>query len=49
MSAENILMIEDTEHAENAACLLKTVLQEGDAVLFKASRAVALERLIRLL
>ena len=49
MSAENILMIEDTEHAENAACLLKNVLQEGDAVLFKASRAVALERLIRLL
>jgi UDP-N-acetylmuramoyl-tripeptide--D-alanyl-D-alanine ligase len=49
MSAENIFVIEDTEHAENAVCLLKNILQEGDAVLFKASRAVALERLIRLL
>ncbi len=49
MPKENIFIIEDTENAENAVCRLKTVLQEGDAVLFKASRAVALERLIRLL
>ena len=49
MPEENILIIEDTENAENAACSLKTVLSEGDAVLFKASRAVALERLIRLI
>ena len=49
MSEENVLIIEDSDHAENAAALLKTVLRENDAVLFKASRAVALERLIRLL
>ena len=49
MPKANILIIEDTENAENAVCQLKTVLQKGDAVLFKASRAVALERLIRLL
>ena len=49
MSEENILIIEDSDNAENAAALLKTVLRENDAVLFKASRAVALERLIRLL
>ncbi len=49
MPAENILTFENTENPEEAARLLKTVLKEGDAVLFKASRAVALERLIRLL
>jgi UDP-N-acetylmuramyl pentapeptide synthase len=49
MSEENILTIEDTENAENAARCLKTLLKEGDAILFKASRAVALERLIRLI
>ena len=49
MPAEKILTAEDTENPEEAVRLLKTVLQEGDAVLFKASRAVALERLIRLL
>ena len=49
MSEENVLIIEDSDNAENAAALLKTVLRENDAVLFKASRAVALERLIRLL
>ena len=49
MSEENVLIIEDSDNAENAAKLLKTVLRENDAVLFKASRAVALERLIRLL
>jgi len=47
MPEENILIIEDTDNAEEAASRLKTVLREGDAVLFKASRAVALERLIR--
>ena len=49
MSEENVLIIEDSDNAEKAAELLKTVLRENDAVLFKASRAVALERLIRLL
>ena len=49
MPEQNVLVIEDSDNAENAAKLLKTVLHENDAVLFKASRAVALERLIRLL
>ncbi len=49
MSEQNILVIENSDDAEAAATLLKTVLRENDAVLFKASRAVALERLIRLL
>lgn len=49
MSEQNILVIRDSDNAENAAELLKTVLRENDVVLFKASRAVALERLIRLL
>ena len=49
MSEQNILVIPDSDNAESAAALLKTVLRENDVVLFKASRAVALERLIRLL
>lgn len=49
MPESNILIIEDSDHAESAVSLLKTVLRENDVVLFKASRAVALERLIRLL
>lgn len=49
MPEENVLIIEDSDDAENAAALLKTVLHENDVALFKASRAVALERLIRLL
>ena len=49
MPEQNVLVIEDSDNAENAAKLLKTVLHENDVVLFKASRAVALERLIRLL
>ena len=49
MSPDDITVIRDTDDAENAVKILKTVLQTGDAVLFKASRAVAIERLIRLL
>ena len=49
LSADAITVIRDTDDTENAVAILKTVLQAGDAVLFKASRAVALERLIRLL
>jgi UDP-N-acetylmuramoyl-tripeptide--D-alanyl-D-alanine ligase len=49
MPEENVLIIEDSNNAENAAALLKNVLRTNDVVLFKASRAVALERLIRLL
>ena len=49
MPRDRVLIIEDSDDAESAAALLKTVLRKNDAVLFKASRAVALERLIRLL
>lgn len=49
MNAEDITVIEDTEDAEKAAETVKNVLKTGDAVLFKASRAVAIERIIRLL
>lgn len=49
MPQDRVLVIEDSDNAENAAALLKTVLRKNDVVLFKASRAVALERLIRLL
>ncbi|MBR6745165.1 MAG: UDP-N-acetylmuramoyl-tripeptide--D-alanyl-D-alanine ligase [Clostridia bacterium] len=49
MPSQNILVIENAEDAEAAVTLMKTVLRENDAVLFKASRAVALERLVRLL
>ena len=49
MSEEHITVIEDTEDAEKAAQTVKNMIKTGDAVLFKASRAVAIERIIRLL
>ncbi len=49
MSPDDITVIRNTDDIEAAVNILKTVLQTGDAVLFKASRAVAVERLIRLL
>ena len=49
MPEQSILVIEDSDNAEKAAELLKTVLHKNDTVLFKASRAVALERLIRMI
>jgi UDP-N-acetylmuramyl pentapeptide synthase len=49
MPEQNILIIKNSDDAENAVSLLKTVLRENDTVLFKASRAVALERLIRMI
>lgn len=49
MSEDKITVIEDIENAEIAAQLVKNTIKTGDAVLFKASRAVAIERIIRLL
>ena len=49
MSPGDVLIIENTEDAEGAAKLIRTVLQKNDVVLFKASRAVAIERLIPLI
>lgn len=49
MKKDQITMIEDTENAENAADLIKSIIEKGDAVLFKASRAMELERVIKLI
>ena len=49
MPENKITVIENSENAESASVLLKAALRENDVILFKASRAVALERLIRLL
>lgn len=44
-SHENIFSIENTDDEENAAEALKNVFKPGDVVLFKASRALKLERI----
>ena len=49
MPRENITVITDTENVDEAAGRLKEIIKKGDAVLFKASRALALERLIKFL
>ena len=49
MPPERITVIKDTDDAERAAETVKNIIKTGDAVLFKASRAVAIERIIRLL
>lgn len=49
MKKENITIIEDTENAEKAADIIKSIIGKGDAVLFKASRAMELERVIKLI
>ena len=49
MDESAITVIEDTENAEDAAKIIRATLQKGDVVLFKASRAIALERVIQLL
>lgn len=49
MRPENVTVIEDTDDAEKAAETVRNILKKGDAALFKASRAVAIERIIRLL
>lgn len=42
---ENIFSIEDTDDEEKAFEMLKNVLKQGDVILFKASRALKLERI----
>ena len=49
MKKEQITIIEDTENAEKAADIIKSIIERGDAVLFKASRAMELERVIKLI
>lgn len=49
MKKEMITIIEDTDDVDRAASEIKAVIKKGDAVLFKASRAMALERVIKLL
>jgi UDP-N-acetylmuramyl pentapeptide synthase len=44
MSAEKIFRLPDAENADAAAEKLKENLKKGDIVLFKASRALGLER-----
>ena len=46
LPADAILRFDDTSAPETLATSLKAVLRSGDTVLFKASRAVALERVI---
>ena len=49
MDRGNIVCCEDTENPDILADLLKREIKENDIVLFKASRAIALERVIGLL
>ncbi len=49
MKKEDITVVYDIENAEAAAENIRIAIQKGDIVLFKASRAVALERMIKLL
>ena len=44
MAAENIFRITDTENADAAAEKLKQTIKKDDIILFKASRALRLER-----
>ena len=46
MRAENVSVIADTEAVEQAAATVRKLTRDGGAVLFKASRAVRLERVI---
>ena len=49
MPHENITEIIDYGDAESAANTLKQLIREGDTVLIKASRALSLERISKLL
>jgi UDP-N-acetylmuramyl pentapeptide synthase len=45
MSRENIISLEDTENVSYAAETLKSKIKKNDVILFKASRALKLERI----
>ena len=47
LERENIICIEDTEDIHTAVEKLKNVIKKGDVILFKASRALRLERISR--
>ncbi len=49
MSPENITEIADWEDAKSAADAIKAIICDGDTVLIKASRALSLERISKLL
>lgn len=49
MAEDAVTVIEDTDDAEAAAKLIEGSLKKEDAVLFKASRGIALERVIKFL
>ena len=49
MAEDAVTAIEDTDDAEAAAKLIEESLKKEDAVLFKASRGIALERVIKFL
>ena len=46
MRADDVFTVTDASHSEQAAALLCGLLRPGDTALFKASRAMALERVI---
>ena len=46
MSAEHVCSVTDTEEIDTLCALISAKLSEGDAILFKASRGVKLERAI---
>lgn len=47
LTCESIISIEDTEDIHRAVEKLKNVMKKGDVILFKASRALRLERISR--
>lgn len=46
MSRDKVFILKDREDVDAAASTVSSVINEGDAVLFKASRALRLERII---
>ena len=49
MKKENVISFDNTEDVNRIAKCIKEKEKKGDTVLFKASRAVSLERVINLL
>jgi UDP-N-acetylmuramoyl-tripeptide--D-alanyl-D-alanine ligase len=49
MDPESITVLDSTAPIEECAAKIRALIEKGDAVLFKASRAMALERIVNLL
>ncbi len=49
LSQNAVTVIEDTKDAQAAAAIIKENIKKDDAILFKASRGIALERVIKFL